>query len=203
MRRNAVHLGISSEEVSVAMMTGCLDVLTLVEEINIARTIKYLKNKIPNGKSDKWAKFWAYFQRTWMTRYPFETWNIHHMQYQDTVIQNRTNNALESFNAKLNAAFSKSHPSIFQFVDVIKLKSLEFVRYETQTRRGVCEIPNRPLVPDRLVPYELTRFLENETDIVEYRDIDLVSIDMNDDDRFDSEFDTGSGIDSDDDDYED
>lgn len=42
-------------------------------------------------------------------------------------LRQRTNNCLERYNREMNNAFKTAHPNLITFVDIIKVKSLQFV----------------------------------------------------------------------------
>lgn len=69
------------------------------------------------------AKFWNYFETTWLKRFDPSKWNVHSIEDKD--LANRTNNALERYNRRLNDNFPSPHPTIALFVEVIK-KEFEF-----------------------------------------------------------------------------
>ena len=52
------------------------------------------------------------------------------------VLQNRTNNALESYNKKMNQAFLGTKPSFFLFVEVCEDKSRNQYRVQGLLREG-------------------------------------------------------------------
>ena len=103
---------------------GFMNILTVipVDEI-ISKGIPYVRSKIDEtGQKAKLDKFWKYFIQTWMVRYSPEDWNINGAIYNndDDKLVNRTNNPLERFNRTLNNFFPNGHPSMPQFVEVLK-----------------------------------------------------------------------------------
>jgi hypothetical protein len=59
---------------------------------------------------------------TWLKRYKIDTWNIYNSHITDprSEMINRTNNPLERFNRTMNENFPTPHPSLLQFINVIK-----------------------------------------------------------------------------------
>jgi MULE transposase domain len=132
LRRKMIKLGISSAEIAVAMERDCVDLLTVIPHEDImpkgvphvnaliqARCESVLDDdsETVEYSTDKWTAFWAYFEKTWVTKYKPKTWNVHGI---DATIVNRTNNPLERFNRELNKIFPTAHPSIPTFVATIE-----------------------------------------------------------------------------------
>ena len=59
----------------------------------------------------------------------------------DEYLKNRTNNPIESYNRTLNESFVYSHPTMEVFVDVIKNKSLQYVKKLNMIAAGKMERP--------------------------------------------------------------
>ena len=61
---------------------------------------------IPNWELDKWAIFWKYSEKQWMPI--LLSWNICNEDGSIIkMVKNRTNNALERYNRRVNSLFSK------------------------------------------------------------------------------------------------
>ncbi|KII60792.1 hypothetical protein RF11_02653 [Thelohanellus kitauei] len=69
--------------------------------------------------------FWLYFQKTWLVRFPSKVWNTFDISKSD--IMNRTNNALERYNRRMNDFFANAHPNLVSFPKIIRD---EFKYYE-------------------------------------------------------------------------
>jgi len=120
--RKMKKLSIPDEETSIAMKKGALDVLTIIPPGEIeGKGLSYVKSLLP--KTEKWDRFFAYFNKTWLTRYEVSTWNIYGL----VGVQNRTNNPLERLNREINDAFPTAHPNLMNFVDTIKKQSFKSV----------------------------------------------------------------------------
>ena len=75
-------------------------------------------------------EFWILFEKTWNDDYDPEIWNVHRvleMNDYTSIMINRTNNPLESFNAKLNSKLCTAHPKMINFIDIIKDQSNTYV----------------------------------------------------------------------------
>jgi hypothetical protein len=90
------------------------------------------KETIQDDVRLKLQHFWKYFEETWLARYPPLDWNISGFE----AIQNRTNNALESYNNKLGKQFPHSHPSRETFVHFIRKDSERNELFKIQVCRG-------------------------------------------------------------------
>ena len=66
----------------------------------------------------------------------YATWNImgYDKKYYD--IQNRTNNALERYNCRMNDMFSSPHPALLHFVDTIEVEARSQVTKLDNIRNG-------------------------------------------------------------------
>lgn len=100
-----------------------VELLTLVPAHEILSAIQYIKTLTTN--EDNVNMFWLYFERTWLSRFPPNVWNTFDIPESD--FKNRTNNALERYNRRLNDFFVNAHPNICSFAEIIKS---EFEYYE-------------------------------------------------------------------------
>eukprot|EP00732_Lithocolla_globosa_P002794 Lithocolla_globosa_v1_NODE_1957_length_2240_cov_8.177117.p1 type:complete len:507 gc:universal NODE_1957_length_2240_cov_8.177117:586-2106(+) len=161
LRRKMLALRIPVDDVKVTMEKGMIDVLTMVTEKQIKTTIAFLRTQInEKGSVSKWNTFWAYFERTWMTEFAFDTWNVSGLDLDDVL--NRTSGALENFNRKLGGRFPTHHPNLFSFVEVIKAVSDEYVRLLTEILAGNADSPNRTTPTPIIIPSELQARLQLE-----------------------------------------
>lgn len=147
-------LQIPKPEISIAMESGGLDMLTVSEHSTIEPNgIAWVRARIKvrcDENSIKclvklWRKFWVYFRRTWITLHPPAVWNVHGLR-RDVVA--RTNNPLERFNRKINSAFSTPHPSTVRVVQTIEDISRRYVRLREEIARGIAAPPRRATQPD-------------------------------------------------------
>jgi len=59
---------------------------------------------------------------------------------------NRTNNALERYNREMNNAFPTAHPTMLEFVTVIRSEALRMVQLYEDIKRGRQQkLPHRPV----------------------------------------------------------
>lgn len=71
----------------------------------------------------------------------------------------RSNNALESYNHRLNAfVFPSPHPPVPEFVDGLKGEMLHFEKLIDDTQSGKARQPVRPPFAPRCIPEEYERF---------------------------------------------
>ncbi len=69
------ELQMDSTAINVAMEVGALDLLCIIPRDEIEKYgIPYVRAKVESGQSEetvkKWDKFWAYFDRQWLTIVP-------------------------------------------------------------------------------------------------------------------------------------
>ncbi len=86
-------------------------------------------------KESKLDAFWKYFEKSWCNEYDPNLWNYSGIENPEETVKNKTNNALERFKRRLNDAFPTSHPSMSQFVEVIKEISEDYVEKLVQIKR--------------------------------------------------------------------
>ena len=76
LRRKLLKLKINEKSVHIAMKSGCLDLLSIINKKDIPTAINYLKTIIPiNEESEKWNEFFIYFNKIWINEDYFEMWN--------------------------------------------------------------------------------------------------------------------------------
>jgi hypothetical protein len=154
--RKMKKMGLPQQHIQQLMAPGALDILTVipVDEIETIG-ILYVRSLINEaGCRTSWDGFWKYFKDTWMQKYRPQWWNINELSSEEDDIQNRTNNPLESYNRILNTVFPTPHPSLAQFIEVIKQQSIGYVHklYNIRMRRE--ERPNRvPFVYPPIPPH--------------------------------------------------
>jgi hypothetical protein len=162
--KDKLHLGFDGASFKPATAVGGLDLLCVlprneIEQYGIpfVRTmIERVDNKpIPEWEMAVWEKFWIYFKRQWMPILP--SWNICEEDGSYIEMQNRTNNAVESYNCRFNRLFSKQ-PNLIEFVELVREDTKR--QYETVEliRTGMKKEPNhkKVFVPD--IPQEYYDF---------------------------------------------
>lgn len=144
LRRKLVKLHVPADQIYRAMGKEMLESLTRTKKDDIPYAINRIRRAIDEGEEkEKWDKFYAYFQKTWVKGYGVEAWNISEMIGKNVEIQNRTNNALECFNRELNTKFSSPRPNIFHFVNVIRSISKSKCSEVQSIRAGKGKKPKR------------------------------------------------------------
>ncbi|ETP20368.1 hypothetical protein F441_05896 [Phytophthora nicotianae CJ01A1] len=71
--------------------------------------------------------FWDYFVKTRRDTYDISCWNISGMMKENLEIVNRTNKPLAAYNRRLADIFGAPHPSILNFVDVLKQEAKNYL----------------------------------------------------------------------------
>jgi hypothetical protein len=114
-------------EISAAMATNVMDILTVIPEEEILGKgaiiffklltyftgIAYVQYKLGEvSNTSAWRTFWNYFRATWVDKYTPAVWNIHKME--EIALANRTNNPLERYDY-LRSLFTKSLRLLFIF----------------------------------------------------------------------------------------
>ena len=109
---------------------GPLEVLCVIPINEImTKGISYVRSKTDEGShKEKFDSFWNYFKLTWMTKYEPKTWNIHEIISNEDadMLVNRTNNACESFNRRLNEKIGHAHPTMQILIKVINEISCDY-----------------------------------------------------------------------------
>ncbi|KAF0988060.1 hypothetical protein HZS_7318, partial [Henneguya salminicola] len=88
---------ISASTTNSAIILSKIDWLTIIQTTQINQAIGYVQSLTTS--EDTLTQFLAYFNSTWMVRFPQSLWNI------SAGMMNRTNNALERYNRRLNDFF--------------------------------------------------------------------------------------------------
>ncbi|ETP23851.1 hypothetical protein F441_03085 [Phytophthora nicotianae CJ01A1] len=136
IRRKLISLGIARVEVAAAMEPGVLDLLTVLPvKVLRKKGIPFVTKKlyrligVPReaDRTEKWQAFWDYFVKTWCDTYDIFCWNISGMMKENVEIVNRTNNPLEAYNRRLADTFGAPHPSILNFVEVLKQEAKNYL----------------------------------------------------------------------------
>lgn len=101
---------------NASLLLSKIELLTKVPHSEIEPAIRYIQSFMveENGLE----QFWAYFRSIWLIRFDPTIWNSSYLESSE--IANRTNNALERYNRRLNEHFTNAHPNLFAFVEVIK-----------------------------------------------------------------------------------
>ncbi|KAF0986011.1 hypothetical protein HZS_4183 [Henneguya salminicola] len=102
----------------------------------IEKTLTILRKNIKESDKSKWNSFYKYFRVTWMKRFEIRTWNRSNAKDENIEIINRTNNALENYNRRLNEAFPISHPNFYVFINTIKRLAVQKVAEWTKARKN-------------------------------------------------------------------
>jgi hypothetical protein len=140
--RRLAKYRLPAAEVKIAMESGVLDMLSVIEKEKIPKQgVRWVKARICERCAEediaystkKWNSFWKYFKRTWLVLFPPTLWNIRNCQAR---IVARTNNPLERFNRELNAAFATPHPSLARFVHTIEEISRKYVGHRNDIANG-------------------------------------------------------------------
>jgi hypothetical protein len=152
---------------------GILEILTIIAPSDIEKKgIPYCQAKIAlidphtaTTHAAKYAKFWAYFIKTWLKLYDIEDWNVYdlyckhrdgQLTFEDII--NRCNNPLESFNKYFGQEFS-STPTMDKFVGVIRKTSVRYVEDMKKIIAGTLAMPSRPPVKFPLMPSDYDAFV--------------------------------------------
>ena len=114
---------------------GPLEVLCVIpiREI-LTKGISYVRSKIDEGSYvEKFNCFWTYFRMTWMTKYDTHSWNIHDIvsNEDNEMLINRTNNACEAFNRRLNENIGHAHPTMPILIKVLNKMSCDYANKMT------------------------------------------------------------------------
>jgi hypothetical protein len=144
---------------------GVMNILTVIptKEI-IKKGIPHCRSKTnEEGQKSKLDAFWKYFEKTWCNDYDPDLWNYSKINGNaEITLYNKTNNALERFNRHLNDAFPTAHPSMAQFVEVIKEISVDYVDKLDKIKRGHMKAPDHQpptmySIPPDYVTFKFTR----------------------------------------------
>ena len=158
IRRKLISLHIPENLVSKFIAKGgTLELLCVIPIREImTKGIAYVRSKTDEGTyRQKFDTFWNYFRTTWMTKYDPITWNIHDIisKEETDIIVNRTNNACESFNRRLNEKIGHAHPTMQILIKVLneiscdyanKMTTIEQSRKRSLSNHQEVEIPSVP-----------------------------------------------------------
>ena len=131
IRRKLLKLRIPESLVSKFIgKGGPLEILCVIPINEImTKGISYVRSKTDEGEySERFDSFWNYFKLTWMTMYNPTTWNIHEILASEDhdMLVNRTNNACEAFNRRLNEKIGHAHPTMPILIKVLNEISCDF-----------------------------------------------------------------------------
>ncbi len=162
-RRYMEKLKMKNESVEYALKVGLLDLLTVIpiNEI-VTKGIPYLRSKLDKrhgGSVELWDLFWVYFQKTWIKKFKPALWNVHHLLKKGVSMRNRTNNPLERYNRTMKTLFPVPHPSVEQFVEVIKKEADRFLEEGRDILLGHQARPKRLNVVSKELPKEYLDFV--------------------------------------------
>ena len=76
-----------------------------------------------------------------MRYFEIHDWNIYSQVASFSIIVNRTNNPLESYNQRLNSLFNNDHPNLRVFVSVLRTHEEEMLRNYTDEINGLAQPP--------------------------------------------------------------
>ena len=94
-----------------------LEALTAVEDREFLNELECLERD-PEFASAASSRFFLYFRRTWIVRFPPSLWRNVASDPEDNGA--RTNNCLERYNRRLGEVFLNAHPSLSAFVAAIQ-----------------------------------------------------------------------------------
>ena len=151
--RQVQHLGLTQdyrETPEVRRVIRSLMALAHVPVAHVRRMFHTLSNM--NGAAAV-PELLNYFQRTWLDgQFPVRMWNVHGSE-------TYTNNKLESWHHKMNAAIGKAHPNVFELIKC--LEDEQEMRQVTTANAALGQhpAPSRRIYRERR---EAIRQLENE-----------------------------------------
>jgi hypothetical protein len=152
-----------SQVLPEAMALGGVDILCVlprdeVEEIGIPYIRSLLELGIPEWEKEALNEiFWPYFMRQWIPI--IMSWNLMSDEGSPVEIVNRTNNALESYNRRLNALFLKQ-PTLIEFAMIIEKESREQAQIRQDIVTGRKQEPNRKDIWIPTIPESYFQFKE-------------------------------------------
>jgi hypothetical protein len=146
-RRKLQELRIPVDTISkLVNKDGLLNLLTQISISEIvSKGIPYIRSHFEEHPfEESFDKFWKYFTKTWITFFRPELWNVNaHINNDMKTMNNRTNNALERFNRKLNEQFSCAHPCLANYIEVIREVSQEYVDIVKSTQARTTRLIER------------------------------------------------------------
>ncbi|GMG15954.1 unnamed protein product [Phytophthora fragariaefolia] len=166
-----LKLGISVNEVDIAIQDGATDELTAIYLSEILRSgIRNVKITIMEKCQDRnvqystegWRKVWKYFVKTWIKRFKPKDWNVYGV---DEDIVNRTNNPPERYNRTLNRAMGEANADIDKFAVVLEREGQKFVDTFTDVANRRVRTPR--LVRPRLTLIAIEKDEESASDVEE------------------------------------
>ena len=159
IRRKMENLELHADIIEYTLDDNSLDMLCIIpiDEI-LTKGIHFVRSNLDEfvlkEDGNKWMEFWKYFISYWCSDKQFmHTWNIHMKDAEYFyVLRNRTNNALERYNKKMNKAFLGMKPSFFLFVDVCEDESRDQYRVQGLLREGKMVIVHHKSARINAVP---------------------------------------------------
>ena len=159
IKRKMEGLKLHDDIIEYTLDDNSLDMLSIIpiEEI-LTKGINFVRSNLDEFvlKEDekKWEEFWRYFIKYWCSDKEFmNTWNIHMKEAEYFyVLQNRTNNALESYNKQMNKAFMGTKPCFCLFVEICEEESRNQCRVQGLLREGKMAIVHHKLARINKVP---------------------------------------------------
>jgi hypothetical protein len=117
---------------------GLINILPMIPINELPKGVQYIRAMFDEEKyTAQFDTFWTYFKKVWLKKYDSNLWNISGLLEDDpNDLINRTNNPLERYNRTLNKAFPEAHPSVIDFVRVIRSEGQRYVRKYEEIKRG-------------------------------------------------------------------
>jgi hypothetical protein len=140
---------------------GLINLLTIIPIDEIEEVgIPYIRENFDEKDyEEKFTQFWKYFLRTWIFQFRPSYWNIHDIvKSNESIMINRTNNPLERFNRELNSAFPTPHPTMAEFITVIRQKSFEKVELIDNIKNKLIKNKERQAVTIHDIPNDYLNF---------------------------------------------
>ena len=164
LRRFLLKQSIPQESITLLLgPEGHFNLLTVVDPNEIDKAIAFVRFKMSEGLlKPRFDLFWKYFKRTWIDGYGHHQWNIYSIlqrEDKDDIMINRTNNPIERYNRTLKDNFPHPHPSMTDFVRVIRQQGQHYWQLYEDVRKKRVKSPIHapPTVTD--IPQEYYSFV--------------------------------------------
>jgi len=156
LRRKLMKCHIPSDLITTLIgPNGTANILTEIPIEDIAgKGIAYVRYTTNEGDYVKQLDiFWEYFTNTWLKKYDPNDWNVNGCYHDENAeLINRTNNPLERFNRQMNEDFAHMHPTMDEFVTVIKKQSNDLYASLQLIQRGRKVVNKRKAVTKYVLP---------------------------------------------------
>ena len=154
------------EQVNITLLLGPeghFNLLTVIDPNELDKAIAYVRFKMCEGSlKPQYDLFWKYFQKTWIDGYGYHQWNIHSIlerEDRDDIMINRTNNPIERYNRTLKANFPHPHPSMTDFVRVIRQQGQHYWQLYEDVRRKRVKPSNHATPTVTAIPQDYYAFV--------------------------------------------